>query len=39
MLIGVFGVIEAYDFGVRVINGKSYTSDLIVYEEQVFDGW
>jgi len=32
-------LIEAYDFGIMVINGKGYTSDLIVYEEQVFDGW
>jgi len=32
-------VIEAYDFGVMVINGKRYTSDLIVYQEKVFDGW
>jgi hypothetical protein len=32
-------LIETYDFGVMVINGKRYTSDLIVYQEQVFDGW
>jgi hypothetical protein len=32
-------VIEAYDFGVIVINRRRYTSDLIVYGEQVFDGW
>ncbi|MDI6805732.1 MAG: Mth938-like domain-containing protein [Candidatus Bathyarchaeia archaeon] len=32
-------MIEFYDFGVMVINGKRYTSDLIVYQEKVFDGW
>jgi hypothetical protein len=32
-------MIESYDFGVMVINGKRYTSDLIVYQERVFDGW
>ncbi|MEM3696930.1 MAG: Mth938-like domain-containing protein [Candidatus Bathyarchaeia archaeon] len=32
-------MIESYDFGVMVIKGKRYTSDLIVYQEKVFDGW
>ncbi|MGQ9507113.1 MAG: MTH938/NDUFAF3 family protein [Candidatus Bathycorpusculaceae bacterium] len=32
-------VIESYDFGVMVINGKKYKSDLIIYQEKVFDGW
>ena len=32
-------MIESYDFGVMVINGKKYTSDLIIYQEKVFDGW
>ncbi|MGB9756497.1 MAG: Mth938-like domain-containing protein [Candidatus Bathyarchaeales archaeon] len=32
-------MIDSYDFGVMVINGKKYTSDLIVYQEKVFDGW
>jgi hypothetical protein len=33
------GMIESYDFGVMVVNGKRYTSDLIIYQEKVFDGW
>ncbi|MEM3699550.1 MAG: MTH938/NDUFAF3 family protein [Candidatus Bathyarchaeia archaeon] len=32
-------MIEFYDFGVMVINGKRYTSDLIIYQWKVFDGW
>jgi len=32
-------LIEAYDFGVMIINGKRYTSDLIVFPEKVFSGW
>ncbi|MGQ9530412.1 MAG: Mth938-like domain-containing protein [Candidatus Bathycorpusculaceae bacterium] len=32
-------MIEDYDFGAMVINGKKYTSDLIVYQGQVFDRW
>lgn len=32
-------MIESYDFGVMVISGKRYTTDLIVYQGKVFDGW
>lgn len=32
-------MIESYDFGVMVINGKRYTSDLIVFPEKVLGGW
>lgn len=32
-------VIEFYDFGVMVIKGKRYTSDLIVFPEKVLSGW
>ncbi|MGB9676588.1 MAG: Mth938-like domain-containing protein [Candidatus Bathyarchaeales archaeon] len=32
-------MIDSYDFGVIVINGKSYTSDVIVFPEKVLDGW
>ena len=32
-------MIEAYDFGVMVIDGKRYTSDLIVFPEKVLSGW
>jgi len=35
----VLGLIESYNFGVMVVNGKRYTSDLIIYEGKVFDGW
>ncbi|MEM1564016.1 MAG: Mth938-like domain-containing protein [Candidatus Bathyarchaeia archaeon] len=32
-------MIESYDFGVMVIDGKRYTSDLIVFPEKVLGGW
>jgi hypothetical protein len=35
----VSDVIDSYDFGVMVINCRKYTSDLIVYQGKVFDGW
>jgi hypothetical protein len=31
--------IEDYRFGRIVINGKSYTSDVIVFPDRVEDGW
>jgi len=31
--------IEAYSFGRMVIEGKEYTSDLIVYPDRVDAGW
>lgn len=32
-------MIDSYDFGVIVIDGKRYTSDVIVFPERVVDGW
>jgi hypothetical protein len=32
-------LIESYKFGAVVINGKRYTSDVIVLPERVIDGW
>jgi len=32
-------LVESYEFGVIVINGKRYTSDVIVLPERVIDGW
>jgi hypothetical protein len=32
-------MIERYDFGLIIINGKRFTSDLIVFPERVVDGW
>lgn len=32
-------MIESYQFGVMVINGERYTSDVIVFPERVIDGW
>jgi len=32
-------LIESYEFGAIVINGKGYTSDVIVLPERVIDGW
>jgi hypothetical protein len=33
------GLIESYDFGVAVINGRRYTSDVIAFPERVIDRW
>jgi hypothetical protein len=35
----VFSLIDSYDFGSIVINGKRYTSDVMVFPEHVIDGW
>ena len=32
-------MIESYDFGRIVIDGKQYTTDLIIFPERVKDGW
>jgi hypothetical protein len=32
-------MIDSYDFGRIVINGKRYNSDLIVFSDRVRDGW
>lgn len=32
-------MIESYDFGVMVVMGKRYTSDVIVFPEKVIGGW
>lgn len=32
-------MINSYEFGQIVIDGKRYTSDLIVFPERVVDGW
>ena len=32
-------MINSYDFGRIVINGKRYNSDLIVFSDKVKDGW
>jgi len=32
-------LIESYEFGAMVINGKRYTSDVIVLPERVIDDW
>lgn len=32
-------MIESYEFGAIVIDGKRYTSDVIVFPERVIDGW
>ncbi len=31
--------IDAYSFGRMVINGKDYTSDLIIYPDRIDDSW
>ena len=32
-------MIESYDFGLIVIKGRRYTSDVIVFPERVIEGW
>ena len=32
-------MIESYDFGLIVIKARRYTSDIIVFPEQVIEGW
>ncbi len=32
-------MIESYEFGAMVINGKKYTKDVIVFQEKVIDNW
>jgi len=32
-------MIDSYDFGRIVINGRWYTTDLIVFPDRVKDGW
>jgi hypothetical protein len=32
-------MIDSYDFGRIVINGRQYTTDVIVFPDQVKDGW
>ncbi len=34
-----FEMIESYDFGRIVVNGKHYSNDLIVFLGKVRDGW
>ncbi|RLI30667.1 hypothetical protein DRO48_02760, partial [Candidatus Bathyarchaeota archaeon] len=31
--------IEAYGFGYIVVDGKRYTSDVIIFPDRVMDGW
>lgn len=35
----MLGLIDSYDFGSIVIDGKRYVSDVIVFPEMVIDGW
>lgn len=32
-------MIDSYEFGAMVMNGKKYTSDVIVFPERVIDSW
>jgi len=32
-------LIDSYEFGAMVMNGKKYTSDVIVFPERVIDSW
>ena len=38
-ITGKFGMIEFYDFGQIVINGKRYTTDVIIFPDRIKDGW
>jgi len=32
-------LVDSYQFGLIVVNGKEYTSDVIIYPERVRGGW
>jgi len=32
-------LVDSYQFGLIVVNGKQYTSDVIIFPERVRDGW
>jgi len=32
-------MIESYKFGEIIINGKEYSSDLIIFKEYIYDNW
>lgn len=32
-------LIESYSFGLMIIDGRRYTSDVIVFPEKVIEGW
>ncbi len=32
-------LIDSYEFGVIVVDGKRYTSDIIIFQERILDGW
>ena len=32
-------MIESYKFGEIIINGKKYSSDLIIFEDYIYDSW
>lgn len=32
-------IIDSYQFGLIVINGRKYTSDIIIFPERVKDNW
>lgn len=32
-------MIDSYEFGVIIINGKRYTSDVIIFPDHVVDDW
>jgi len=32
-------LIESYDFGILVINGKKYRNDILVFPERILDNW
>lgn len=32
-------MIESYEFGSIMINGKKYTKDLIIFPEKILDNW
>lgn len=32
-------MIDSYDFGVIVVNGKKFTSDVVILPEKIIEGW
>lgn len=39
LIFGLNIMIESYDFGQIIVNGRRYTRDIIIFPDNVKDGW
>jgi len=35
----IVNIIDSYQFGLVVVNGKKYTSDIVIFPDRVRDNW